>query len=156
MTNFGGGLAIKGGFLFGSTLSLAGAIDQSSHTGSAAGTFTSSTTWATAALSFNPSIFGTPSTFSIAYATRLDVNRNGKGAGPSLASPVGNDSWAGANAQDTVGVSTNLNGLYFTFSYYGLDFAYGIFSLVDFRVANTAPGGVTFGSSFRIGYSLKF
>ena len=108
------------------------------------------------ALSFNPSIFGTPSTFSVAYANRVDTNRNGKGFGPSLASPVGNGSWGGTNGGDLFGTSTNLSGLYFTFSYYGLDFAYGIFALVDYNFARTAPGAITFGQIFTISYSLKF
>jgi hypothetical protein len=165
VTNFGGGLAISGGFLFGSKISLAGAIDQSNHTGGPSGTFTSSTTWGTVSLAFNPSIFGTPSTFSIAYANRVDINRVGKGAGPSLASPVGDRSWAGAdsggyrtgsNAGDINGVSSNLSGLYFTFNYYGLSFYYGIFALVDYSFTATQPGAITFGSTFSIGYSLKF
>jgi polyhydroxyalkanoate synthesis regulator phasin len=156
VTNYGGSLSISGGFLFGSTLSLAAALDQSSHSNNGAGAFTSSTGWISASLAFNPSIFGTPSTFKVAFASRTDANRNGKGSGPTLASPVGDDSWAGANAADTFGVSTNLSGLYFQFSYYGLNFDYGIFALTDFRFANNAIGGVTFGQAFRIAYALKF
>ena len=155
VTNYGGALSISGGFLFGSTISLAGALDQSSHTGS--GGFTSSTGWFSTSLAFNPSIFGTPSTFKVAFASRTDANRNGKGSGPTLSSPVGNDSWAGTNAADTLGVSTNLSGLYFQFSYYGLNFDYGIFALTDLSFASsTAVGRVTYGQAFSIKYSLKF
>ena len=157
VTNYGGGLTLSGGFIFGSTISLAGALDQSSHSNNTGPAFTSSTGWFSTSLAFNPSIFGTPSTFKIAFASRTDANRNGKGSGPSLSSPVGNDSWAGANAADTLGVSTNLSGLYFQFSYYGLDFNYGIFALSDLSFASsTAVGRLTFGQAFSIKYSLKF
>ena len=156
VTNYGGALSISGGFIFGSTISLAGALDQSSHSNNTGPAFTSSTGWFSASLAFNPSIFGTPSTFKVAFASRTDANRNGKGSGPTLSNPVGDDSWAGANAADTLGVSTNLSGLYFQFSYYGLNFDYGIFALTDFRFANTAVGGVTYGQAFSIKYSLKF
>ncbi len=161
VTNYGGALSISGGFIFGSTISLAGALDQSSHSGSSVGAYTSSTGWFSTSLAFNPSIFGTPSTFKVAFASRTDQNREGRGAGPSLSSPVGNDTWAGTSVYtldgDTLGVSTNLSGLYFQFSYYGLDFNYGIFALTDLTFASsTAVGRVTFGQAFSIKYSLKF
>jgi predicted nucleic acid-binding Zn-ribbon protein len=166
VTNYGGALTISGGFLFGSTLSLSGALDQSSHSNNTGTPFTSSTGWISASLSFNPSIFGTPSTFKVAFASRTDVNRDGRGSGPTLASPLGDDSWAGGSdyangltppgGRDAFAVGSNLSGLYFTFAYYGLTFDYGIFALTDFRFTSTAVGGVTFGQAFRIGYSLRF
>ncbi len=157
VTNYGGGLSISGGFIFGSKISLAGALDQSNHSGSSLGNFTSSTGWISTSLSFNPSIFGTPSTFKVAFATRTDANRDGRGSSPDLSSPVGDGAWGGDNGGDSPGLSSNLSGLYFTFSYYGLDFNYGIFALTDLSFAsNTAAGRVTFGQAFSIKYSLKF
>lgn len=157
VTNYGGGLSISGGFIFGSTISLSAAIDQSSHSGSSSGNFTSSTGWVSTSLAFNPSIFGTPSKFKVAFASRTDANRDGRGSGPDLASPVGDGAWGGDNGGDSVGLSSNLSGLYFTFNYYGLDFNYGIFALSDLSFASpTAAGRLTFGQAFSIKYSLKF
>ncbi len=148
VTALGGGLGINSGFLFGSKLALNFAYDQATHSAPA---FTANTVWATAAVSFDPALFGTPSKFTVAYGFRNDQNRNGKKAGPSFDSPIAVNAWG----TDTNGTSSVLNGLYFTFEYYGIAFRYGIFSLNSTDIA-FAGGKTAWGQAFGISYSLKF
>jgi S-layer homology domain len=164
VSTFGGGLTVNIPFLFGSTLGLAGAYDTSSVSaggatnlaqGSAA--FSTSTTWLKAGLSFPAFIFPN-STFSVSIATRTDINQDGNGFGPTFAAPdatglsgVGSG-WT--NGRQGVGRGGSLTGLYLGWSYYGLQFGYGIFNLVPF---SGATAGIShWGQEFSIGYSLKF
>ena len=164
VTTFGGGLTVNIPFLFGSTLGLAGAYDTSSITaggatnlaqGSAA--FSTSTTWLKAGLSFASFILPN-STFSVSIASRTDINQDGNGFGPTFASPDATglsglgSGWT--NGRQGVGRGGSLTGLYLGWSYYGLQFGYGIFNLVPF---SGATAGIShFGQEFTIGYSLKF
>lgn len=145
-TNFGVGATLGLPFLFGSRLNAGGAYDSKSYTPSG---LNAGTIWAFAGLSFDPALLPN-STLSVTFAYRADTNRDGRGFGPSFASPTG--TWAGGSktAGDATGNGGVLYGLYTEFGYYGLTFGYGIFS-------NTPNGGTqAFGQSFSINYNLKF
>ena len=160
-TGLGGKLTVNIPFLFGSTLGLAGAYDQTSY-GAGSGALggvagTASTTWLKAGLSF-PSFILPNSTFSVAVASRTDINRDGNAFGPSFASPdsVGASYFSPSSpwGRDGSARGGSLSGLYLGWSYYGLQFGYGIFNLVPF--SGSSAGKSTWGQEFTIGYSLKF
>jgi S-layer homology domain len=162
VTNFGVGLTANIPFLFGSTLNLGGAYDSSSWSAGAVstaglpgGAFTAGTTWLKAGLSF-PNLLIPNSTFSVSIATRTDTNRDGNGFGPSFAAPDGTGlSGVGSGwGRDASGRGGSLTGLYLGWSYYGLQFGYGIFNLVPF--SGDTAGISHWGQEFSIGYSLKF
>ena len=158
ITGLGGKATVNIPFLFGSTLGLAGAFDQTSY-GAGAGfgaAMTSNTTWLRGSLSF-PSFIFPNSTFSVALATRTDVNRDGNAFGPSFAAPdsVAFSYFSPASpwGRDGFGRGGSLTGLYLAWSYFGLQFQWGLFNIVPF---SDPTGAVRFGQQFSIGYSLKF
>jgi hypothetical protein len=143
VSDLGGSLTVSTPFLFGSKLSLYGGLDQATRT-----TFTSSTSLIRFSIGWDSFLFPN-SSFSAAFATRTDVNRNGRKFGPSFAAPIGTDlygtaAWGG----DGAGRGGNLYGLYLTYGYYGLSFTYGIFNLTS--------GLSQWGQEFSIGYKLTF
>ncbi len=141
VTDLGGKIAIDTPFLFGSKLSLAGALDNTTR----APGLNSSTTWIKASLGFDSFLFPN-SRFSVAFATRTDVNRDGRKFGPSFGSPTG--TWGDVTA---AAQSQTETGLYLEFGYYGLSFAYGIFQL-----NNNLTNAVRYGQAFAIDYAIKF
>jgi hypothetical protein len=145
VSDLGGSLTVSTPFLFGSKLSLYGGLDQATRT-----TFTSSTSLIRFSIGWDSFLLPN-SNFSASFATRTDVNRNGRKFGPSFAAPIGTDlygtaAWGG----DGAGRGGNLYGLYLTYGYYGLSFTYGIFNLTS-----GGPGS-QWGQEFSIGYKLTF
>jgi hypothetical protein len=144
ITTLGGGVAVNTDFLFGAKLGLNFAYETGNHSVNP----DSSTQWASIGLSWNPSIFA-GSTFSVTFADRIDINTIGTSFGPSFGSPTG--TWGDYSS----GAGGRVTGLYLNFEYYGINFAYGIFSNVDFT--KTALGGAaSWGQAVRIAYTLKF
>jgi S-layer homology domain len=159
-TSFGGIINVGLPFLFGSKVDLAAAIDSTNHGETTK--FTSGTTWLKAGLSFDSFLLPN-SSFSVAYAFRSDTNRNGRKFGPSFASPIGlnydgTNSWGSDAAPSATSVRGGVEqGLYFTFGYSGLNFAYGIFSINPADTATAIPATpLTWGQAFSISYKLKF
>jgi predicted nucleic acid-binding Zn-ribbon protein len=145
VTNYGAAINITGDFLFNSKISLGAAFDQSNHS---VQNYTASTGWVMVALNWAQGPFPN-SSFSVGYASRTDIRRDGTGFGPSFGSPIGSGAWGSDNSA----LGYNESGIYATFGYYGLSFRYGIFALTDFSGASSI---VTWGSRFQIGYALKF
>jgi predicted nucleic acid-binding Zn-ribbon protein len=147
----GGILTVSTPFLFNSQLSLYGALDSTKN--DTTGTpFNSGTTLLRAKLSWTSFLLPN-STFSVAFATRTDTNRNGRSFGPTFTAPEGLR-YDGAQrwGSDGTGFGTRtLTGLYLTWSYFDLQFNYGIFNL-----ALPSPALVQWGQEFGISYKLKF
>jgi hypothetical protein len=141
-TDTGFGVTASAPFLFGSSLSINAALDNTDRAGakSSTGLFSAALSWSSFLL---PN-----SSFKVEFGSRLDTNRNGKKFGPSFASPKG----LGSFGTDGAGAYT-ISGLAFQFSYYGLVFNYGIFSYLDLNTAGTKN---VWGQEFGIKYSLKF
>jgi predicted nucleic acid-binding Zn-ribbon protein len=137
--------------LFGAKLNAGVAYDAS-----AIGANKDATTlWYTVGIAFD-SFFLPNSNFSVAYASRTDVNRSGTGFGPGWGTISGTtinpfSDIAKGWGTPTTGAGQAEQGLLFTFGYYGLDFKYGIFS-IDPAGAATAY----WGNAFSITYKLKF
>jgi uncharacterized coiled-coil protein SlyX len=111
----------------------------------------SSTLWFTVGVSFDQFLLPN-SSLSIAFASRTDSNRNGKGLGPSFSSPVGFEKW-GATVNNN---NLNESGIYSTWSYYGLEFKYGYFVLVGSNLADGKATDPILGQAFSMSYKLKF
>jgi archaellum component FlaC len=109
----------------------------------------SSTLWFSVGVSFDQFLLPN-SSLAIAFASRTDTNRNGKGLGPSFGSPVGFGSWGGSLDKNNL----NESGIYATWSYYGLDFKYGYFVLAT-EIGGTKIDPVL-GQAFSMSYKLKF
>jgi predicted nucleic acid-binding Zn-ribbon protein len=139
-----GFLKLNGGVAFDST----GFTGK--NTAGAAIKLDSSTLWFSVGVSFDQFLLPN-SSFGIAFASRTDTNRNGKGLGPSFGSPVGFGSW-GADIDKN---NLNESGIYATMSYYGLDFKYGYFVLVGSDATGKATNPVL-GQAFSMSYKLKF
>ncbi len=142
-TDTGFGVTASTPFLFGSSLAVNAALDNTDSAGVKSGTglFSVSLNWTSFLL---PN-----SSFKVEFGSRLDTNRNGKKFGPSFASPKG----LGSFGADGTGTSYTISGLAFQFSYYGLVFNYGIFSYLNLNIAGTPN---VWGQEFGIKYSLKF
>lgn len=141
-TDTGFGVTASTPFLFGSTLAVNAALDNTDRAGVKSGTglFSVSLKWSSFLL---PN-----SSFTAEFGSRLDTNRNGKNFGPSFSSPKGLGSFGSDGAS-----SYTISGLAFQFSYYGLVFNYGIFSYLNLNFAGTPN---VWGQEFGIKYSLKF
>lgn len=133
-------------FLFGASISLWASQDTTTYSTNPTGTyaaFAANTFRAGGSLSWASFILPN-STFSVAYGFRQDVNRAGLGVYDST---DGN-----GTVNDSTAFGGDISGLTFATSYYGLNFAYGIFG-----VHNYATGGaLEWGSKFTIGYTFKF
>jgi predicted nucleic acid-binding Zn-ribbon protein len=141
-TDTGFGVTASTPFLFGSSLAVNAALDNTDRAGvkSSTGLFSAALSWSSFLL---PN-----SSFKVEFGSRIDGNRNGKKFGPSFDGPKG----LGSFGDDGAG-SYTISGLAFQFSYYGLVFNYGIFSYLDISVAGNKN---VFGQEFGIKYSLKF
>jgi archaellum component FlaC len=111
----------------------------------------SSTLWFSVGVSFDQFLLPN-SSFGIAFASRTDTNRNGKGLGPSFGSPVGFQSW-GADINNN---NLNESGIYANWSYYGLEFKYGYFVLVGSNLTDGKATDPVLGQAFSMSYKLKF
>lgn len=152
VNSLGFGLDV-GATLFGAKLSGGVAFDNSSK-----GTLSGSTLWYSVGLAFDTFLLPN-SSFSVAYASRTDVNRNGTKFGPTFSTFTGNNPvsvFSGVyNGWGDLATGSGQveSGLLFNFGYYGLDFKYGIFS----NDPGAAGGGDQYwGNAFSITYKLKF
>jgi hypothetical protein len=154
-TNFGvkvgasiplGFVKVNGGFAYDST-----AITGKDTTGAAID-LKSSTLWFSVGVSFDQFLLPN-SSFAIAFASRTDLNRDGKGLGPSFGSPVGFNSWGNNNLKNN---NLNESGIYANWSYYGLEFKYGYFVLVGSNLADGKATDPILGQAFSMSYKLKF
>jgi archaellum component FlaC len=141
--------------LFGAKLNAGVAYDAS-----AIGTNKDATTlWYTVGLAFD-SFFLPNSNFSVAFASRTDVNRSGTGFGPGWGTISGTtinpfSDIAKGWGTPTTGAGQAETGLLFTFGYYGLNFKYGIFNINPADAANVATDAY-WGNAFSMSYKLKF
>jgi hypothetical protein len=121
------------------------------------GTVKATTLWYTVGLAFDSFLLPN-SSFSVAYASRDDVNRTGTKFGPSWSTISGDSITPFKDIAQGWGSIVNAaggteQGLYFTLGYYGLQFNYGIFTLDDDVLAGNA---ISVGQAFKISYKLKF
>ena len=136
-------------FLFGAKAALGFAYDSATVTNPSVN---ASTLWISLGLTWDQGALPN-SSFSLAFATRTDTNRNGTKFGPSFSAPIALGAWGDV----TNGVSTNLYGFYTTFTYWGLGFKYGIFAQTNLLGGvGGAIDPVRWGNSFTIDYALKF
>ena len=84
------------------------------------------------------------STFSVAYGFRKDINRAGLG--------VYDGTDGNGTMHDGTGFGGDISGLTFAASYYGLNFAYGVFGVHNYATGSA----LEWGSKFTIGYTFKF
>jgi archaellum component FlaC len=154
-TNFGvkvgasiplGFVKVNGGFAFDST-----AVTGKDTLGAAIA-LNSSTLWFSVGVSFDQFLLPN-SSFAIAFASRTDMNRDGKGLGPSFGSPIGFNSWGDNLAKNN---NQNESGIYANWSYYGLEFKYGYFVLVGSNLADGKATDPILGQAFSMSYKLKF
>ena len=137
--------------LFGAKLNAGVAYDAS-----AIGANKDATTlWYTVGISFEQFLLPN-SNFSVAYASRTDVNRSGTGFGPNFGTISGTtinpfSDIAKGWGTPTTGAGQAEQGLLFTFGYYGLDFKYGIFSIDPAGAATNY-----WGNAFSMSYKLQF
>jgi uncharacterized coiled-coil protein SlyX len=141
--------------LFGAKLNAGVAYDAS-----AIGANKDATTlWYTVGLAFDQFLLPN-SNFSVAFASRTDVNRSGTGFGPGWGTISGTSinpfsDIAKGWGTPTTGAGQAETGLLFTFGYYGLNFKYGIFNINPADAGNVATDAY-WGNAFSISYKLKF
>jgi uncharacterized coiled-coil protein SlyX len=118
-----------------------------------------STLWYSVGLAFEQFLLPN-SNFSVAFASRTDVARNGTKFGPSWGTISGTSASVFTDIANgwgdiTAGAGQAEIGLLFTFGYYGLDFKYGIFNINPADAGNVATDAY-WGNAFSMSYKLKF